>query len=90
MLEFHPGLDPTYKTGLNSAYIIKACLTGLAMRKKGLDARHYLSPLSSEHALDNYYGDQQEHLDATAREKEKEKETEAKREEEKAEQRPEA
>jgi len=65
LVEFHPALDPTYKTTLNSAHVIKACLTGLAMHKKGLTANHYLSPLSSENAIDDYYGDQKKHLDAT-------------------------
>jgi hypothetical protein len=32
--------------------------TGVAMNKEGLTAEHYLSPLSSEHAIDDYYGDQ--------------------------------
>ena len=73
LVELHPSLDPTYKTTLNSAYIIKACLTGLAMNKKGL-AADYLSPLSSEHALDDYYGDQEQYLDATKAEEEKSKE----------------
>jgi agmatinase len=72
LVEFHPALDPTYKTALNSAYIVKACLTGLAMNKEGLKAKHYLSPLSSEHAIDDYYGDQQQHLDATKAEEEPE------------------
>jgi agmatinase len=75
LVELHPSLDPTYKTTLNSVYIIKACLTGLAMNKKGMPP-DYLSPLSSEHAIDDYYGDQQEYLDATRSEKEKEKEKE--------------
>jgi agmatinase len=70
LVEFHPALDPTYKTALNSAHIIKACLTGLAMRKAGLSAQHYLSPLSSEHAIDDYHGDQQQYLDATRAEEE--------------------
>lgn len=73
LVELHPSLDPTYKTTLNSAYIIKACLTGLAMNKKGLPA-DYLSPLSSEHALDDYYGDQQQYLDATKAEEDESKE----------------
>ena len=86
LVEFHPALDPTYETALNSAYIVKACLTGLAMNKEGKTAQHYLSPLASEHALDDHYGDQQQHLDATKAEeeeaeaeKEKEKEKEADR-----------
>ena len=70
LVELHPALDPTYRTTLNSAHIVKACLVGLAMNRKGLTAVHYLSPLSSEHAVDNYYGDQQEYLDRTAAEEE--------------------
>lgn len=70
LVELHPGLDPTYQTSQNSVFIIKACLTGLAMNKEGMTAEHYLSPLASEHALDDYYGDQQEFLDATAAEEE--------------------
>ena len=73
LVEFHPALDPTYKTALNSAYIVKACLTGLAMNKEGKTAEHYLSPLASEHALDDRYGDQQQHLDATKAEEEEAK-----------------
>ena len=75
----HPALDPTHATTVNSAHIVKACLTGLAMRREGLTAKHYLSPLASEHAIDDYYGDQQQYLDATAVEEEKEEE-EAERE----------
>lgn len=74
LVELHPALDPTYKTTLNSVHIIKACLTGLAMNKEELTEEHYLSPLSSEHAIDDYYGDQQQYLDATEAEEEKEEE----------------
>ena len=75
LVELHPALDPTYRTTLNSAHIVKACLTGLAMNKEGLTDKHYLSPLSSEHAIDDYYGDQQQYLDATeAKEEEEEPE----------------
>ena len=76
LVEFHPALDPTYATALNSAHIIKACLTGIAMNREGMTAEHYLSPLSSEHAIDDYYGDQQEILDATRAEEEAEEEEE--------------
>ena len=71
LVELHPALDPTYKTTLNSAHIVKACLTGIAMNKEGITEEHYLSPLSSEHAIDDYYGDQQQYLDATKAEEEK-------------------
>ena len=79
LVELHPALDPTYRTTLNSSHIIKACLTGVAMNREGLTAKHYLSPLASEHAIDDYYGDQQEYLDATAAEEEKQDEAEAAR-----------
>jgi len=46
------------------------------MNRKGLTAVHYLSPLSSEHAADDYYGDQQEYLDATEAEEEEEEQSE--------------
>ena len=65
LVELHPALDPTYATTSNSAHIVKACLTGLAMREKGLTDPHYLSPVSSEHAIDNYYGDQEEFIRRT-------------------------
>lgn len=71
LVEVHPALDPTYKTTLNSVYIIKACLTGLAMNREGLTAEHYLSPIASEHAIDDYYGDQKSFLEATEAEEDK-------------------
>ncbi|HXV65363.1 MAG TPA: agmatinase family protein [Vicinamibacteria bacterium] len=74
LVELHPALDPTYRTTLNSVHIVKACLTGLAMNEQGLTGKHYLSPLSSEHAIDDYYGDQQLYLDSTKAEEEREKE----------------
>ncbi|HKJ18777.1 MAG TPA: agmatinase family protein [Xanthomonadales bacterium] len=72
LVELHPALDPTYKTTLNSAHVVKACLTGLAMNREGMTEEHYLSPLTSEHALDDYYGDQQYYLDATLAEEQEE------------------
>jgi agmatinase len=74
LIELHPALDPTYRTTQNSVFIIKACLTGLAMREEGITEKHYLSPVSSEHAIDDYYGDQQKFLDASAAEDAKEEE----------------
>ncbi|MDP3518193.1 MAG: agmatinase family protein [Pseudohongiella sp.] len=85
LVELHPALDPTYATTSNSAHIVKACLTGLAMREEGMTAPHYLSPIASEHAIDNYYGDQDEFLRRTQELEEKEldeKELEEKDEEE--------
>ncbi len=74
LVELHPALDPTYKTTLNSSYIINACITGLALNRKGITAVNYLSPLSTEHAIDDYYGDQQKYLEATEAEAEKKEE----------------
>ena len=65
LVELHPALDPTHVTTLNAAHIVKACLTGLAMRDKGLTEKHYLSPVAAEHAIDDYYGDQEEYLKRT-------------------------
>lgn len=65
LVELHPALDPTYVTTLNSAHVVKACLTGLAMREEGMTEPHYLNPLSSEHAIDDYYGDQEAFLRRT-------------------------
>lgn len=71
LVELHPALDPTYATTLNSAHIVKACLTGLAMHAEGKTGPHHLSPVASEHTIDDYYGDRQRFLDASAAEEEK-------------------
>ncbi|KMS57433.1 MULTISPECIES: agmatinase family protein [Sphingobium] len=55
IVEVAPYLDTSYKTALNSNYLLNACLTGIAMRKKGLPPR-YWNPVSSEHGQDAYYG----------------------------------
>ncbi|MDP3516601.1 MAG: agmatinase family protein [Pseudohongiella sp.] len=54
LVEVAPALDPTYKTTLHSAAIVKACLTGIAMRKKGLTDPHYLNPTTLDHGQDDY------------------------------------
>lgn len=56
IVEVAPYLDTSYKTAQNSNFILKACLAGIAMRKKGIKELNYLSPISSEHGRDNYYG----------------------------------
>lgn len=50
LVEVAPELDPTYVTSLQSAFIVKACLTGIAMRKLGLTEPHYLNPVTLDHA----------------------------------------
>ncbi len=47
ILDVAPMLDLSYATALNANYIMHACLTGVAMRKKGLTQADYLSPLTS-------------------------------------------
>lgn len=49
LVELSPMLDPTYVSAMNANRIIKECMTGIAMRKKGLTEPHYLSPLTEHH-----------------------------------------
>ncbi|MEC8859460.1 MAG: agmatinase family protein [Pseudomonadota bacterium] len=55
LVEVAPALDPAYTTALHSAAIVKACLTGIAMRAEGIDEPHYLNPVSLDHAQDDYH-----------------------------------
>jgi agmatinase len=48
MVEVAPLLDPGYTTTLVANRILKECLTGMAMRKKGITERNYLSPLVTD------------------------------------------
>lgn len=47
IVEYAPYLDSSYKTALNTNFLLNACLSGIAMRKKGLVQEHYLAPISS-------------------------------------------
>ncbi|HEY5759333.1 MAG TPA: agmatinase family protein, partial [Steroidobacter sp.] len=50
LIEVAPLLDESnYVTALNSNAIMHACLTGIAMRRKGITEPNYLSPLATEH-----------------------------------------
>ena len=52
LVEFNPLADPSpraHVTGMNANRIVREALTGIAMRKKGLTGKHYLSPLSKSH-----------------------------------------
>ena len=49
LVEVNPLADPGYTTTLNANRILRECLTGIAMRKKGITDRRYLSPLTSDH-----------------------------------------
>ncbi|MEE8147302.1 MAG: agmatinase family protein, partial [Longimicrobiales bacterium] len=46
LVEYAPERDPSYVTGLNANRLVRQCLVGIAMRKKGLTEKHYLSPLT--------------------------------------------
>lgn len=46
IVELNPLADPGYTTALNANRIIQECLTGIAMNRKGLKNRGYLSPLT--------------------------------------------
>lgn len=45
MVEVAPLLDPSYTTTLVANRILKECLTGIALRRRGITERNYLSPL---------------------------------------------
>jgi arginase family enzyme len=50
MLDVAPILDASYKTAQNANAVMHACLTGIALHKKGLTTKDYVSPLSVNHA----------------------------------------
>jgi agmatinase len=49
IVELDPLLDASYRSALNANYIMNACLTGLAMRRKGIRDPGFLSELTTEH-----------------------------------------
>ena len=49
LVEVNPLVDPGYTTAQNSTRILRECLNGIAMRKRGLTEEHYLSPLTTDH-----------------------------------------
>lgn len=49
LVEVNPLVDPGYTTALNANRAIQECLTGIAMRKKGITEKGFLSPLTREH-----------------------------------------
>jgi guanidinobutyrase len=53
IVEVAPRLDNSYRTPLNANFIVHACLTGVAMHKKGIKQVGYLSDLTSEHGADD-------------------------------------
>ena len=49
LVEVNPLVDPGYTTAQNATRILRECLNGLALRKRGLTDEHYLSPLTTDH-----------------------------------------
>ena len=48
LTELLPYRVPGYETVLNSERIVRECLVGMAMRKKGITEKHYLAPLTDD------------------------------------------
>jgi len=53
LVEYNPLADPSYTTALNANRLIQECLTGIAMRKTGIDEKDFLSPLTVEDARED-------------------------------------
>ncbi len=53
LVELNPLVDPGYTSAQNANRVLAECLTGIAMRKKGITDPQYLSPLTTEHGQDN-------------------------------------
>jgi agmatinase len=49
IVELDPLLDSTYRSALNANYILHSCMTGVAMRRKGIKDPGFLSELTTEH-----------------------------------------
>ena len=49
LMDLAPMMDLSYVSTMNANYMLNACLAGVAMRRSGLVAEHYLDPLSVDH-----------------------------------------
>ena len=52
MVELSPDRESGYTSALNAERIIRECLVGLALRKKGIDVKNYRSPLTVDDGRD--------------------------------------
>ena len=52
IVELAPERDQTYLSTMNVNRVIRECLVGIAMRKKGITEKHYLSPLTVDDGRD--------------------------------------
>lgn len=49
IMDLAPMLDLSYVSAMNANYMMNACLSGVAMRKVGLDDDNYLDPMTVDH-----------------------------------------
>ncbi|MEX0740352.1 MAG: agmatinase family protein [Pseudohongiella sp.] len=49
IMDLAPMLDLSYVSAMNANYMMNACLSGIAMRKMGLDDENYLDPMTTDH-----------------------------------------
>ncbi len=49
IVELAPQLDTSYRSALNANFIMHACLTGVAMRKKGITQPGFLADIMTDH-----------------------------------------
>jgi arginase len=49
LVELAPMLDPTYVSTDHASAVVKACLVGRSLRKKGITERNYLHPMAVDH-----------------------------------------
>jgi agmatinase len=49
IMDLAPMLDLSYVSAMNANYMMNTCLSGVAMRKLGLDDDNYLDPMTVDH-----------------------------------------
>ena len=52
LVELAPNMDPGYTTVMNSNRLVRECLVGMALRKKGVTEENYYDPIYIDHGQD--------------------------------------
>jgi arginase family enzyme len=52
IVELAPERDQTYLSTMNVNRVVRECLTGIGLRKQGIDEADYLSPLTTDDGRD--------------------------------------
>jgi agmatinase len=52
LVEVNLRVDPGYTRAHNATRILRECLNGIAMRKRGITEEHFLRPLTTDHGQD--------------------------------------